>query len=320
MCECSGDASTCHTPGRFRIHQEPFNNHFGLSKEELVSFLGNPEDVQMLKVERTSFADIDGRNPTPSLCTPGGDFGEFLFALGVFEGMAGQNFTEATIRGFVSNWLSSRLLPVYYATDEDSIANIERHLHINGQTGVVVGLDLVNPRQDYIEPLLQDIVKPQNQGSRVLKAVLANPQRFYMRSELVANAIRAFFRVLWDKQTLGSDGVLLSSKINLVVLQGKNNERAWINARGGKHCESEHKAPAFAPQRGDVQVFLNHPEAARAFRKHLVRLFLSQSVTLTESLSEAEMLLRVDRAAGRNMEALAELLASQSPFYTVTGE
>ena len=37
------------------------------------------------------FSCMDGRNSRPVLSTPGGDFGEFLLALHVYEGILGAN-------------------------------------------------------------------------------------------------------------------------------------------------------------------------------------------------------------------------------------
>jgi hypothetical protein len=45
------------------------------------------------------------------------------------------------------------------------------------------------------------------------------PARFYVRKELLPALLQSFFRILWDKKTLSSDGTPLWKKVRLNILQ-----------------------------------------------------------------------------------------------------
>jgi hypothetical protein len=80
-----------------------------------------------------------------------------------------------------------------------------------------------------------------------LKAVLDDPARFYVRKQLLPALIRAFFRILWDKKTLSSEGTPLYQKVRLNILSGEPKPGAWINFRLSHACERAHMAPLFRP-------------------------------------------------------------------------
>ena len=53
--------------------------------------IGNLEELPFTKLEDYSFGCIDGRNKKPDISTLGGDAGEFLLALDVYENLIGPN-------------------------------------------------------------------------------------------------------------------------------------------------------------------------------------------------------------------------------------
>lgn len=323
-CEDPDASSQCHAPVRLRVHQEDFNSNLGLDKDDIHALLGKPQSMVMMRAYRTSFADIDSRETHVSLCTPGGDFGEFLSALAVYESMlgAGTELEEAQVGEILGEWLSDLSAPMYLATDEDAVDHLEKNLHVGGETGVVVGLKIGDPEDHLEEELLKDLVKPANQGSYYLKGVLAEPHKFYVRAELVHHAVRGVYRALWNKQARGSDGVLLSSKVNLQVLQGKPEPRAWLNFRGNHACEEEHKFPGFAGRthRGfqSMQVYVSHPAAATQLRRTLAKFFTG--IDPPVKATAAEFAARLNRAGRWNTELTAEALGHEIPFYTIIAE
>jgi hypothetical protein len=56
----------------------------------LRDFLGNIEDLEFVDPNKESFHCMDGRENGAFLGTPGGDAGEFILGLFVYEGMTGE--------------------------------------------------------------------------------------------------------------------------------------------------------------------------------------------------------------------------------------
>jgi hypothetical protein len=323
-CRCiNPDAATsCQAPIRLRIHKEEYNRNLGLSKQDLRELLGLPQNFQLLHTEHASFADVDSREPRTVVGAVGGDFGEFLAALGVYEQLLGRNVTEAAVQKLLAAWLGDITGSMMYTTDDEAVHHLQANLHLNGQKGTVVALNLLFPQPELREEILKDIVKPENQGSYFLKAVLADPRRFYLRKELVEALIRSLFNILWDRSTVGPDGVPLFRKINVNQLSGTFAPRAWINFRANPHCEEENKAPGFAPMSrrgyGAVQVIVNHPAAVHSLRRRMSRFFVG--LDPHPDVSVATFLNRLGRASQRITELFAEVVGASIPFYTVVVE
>eukprot|EP01006_Ploeotia_vitrea_P036872 TRINITY_DN66068_c10_g1_i1.p1 TRINITY_DN66068_c10_g1~~TRINITY_DN66068_c10_g1_i1.p1 ORF type:complete len:428 (+),score=216.71 TRINITY_DN66068_c10_g1_i1:51-1286(+) len=327
VCHCGRNATSaggnCKAPHHIRVHQNPYNKHRGMARQELKEVLGTPDKFDMLDASRTSFADVDCRERHAVLATPGGDFGEFLTALNVYQANADKDFSAERVQHVLESWLESSTTSFYFNTDELAVKNLREHLTVAGRQGVV-GLDLTNPKVEYRKSLLRDLCKSDNQGSYFLKAVLDHPDRFYMRGETVCHAVQAFFKILWqrgdEKPKVSSiDGETLYSKLNFQVLQGALNCRAWINFRANHHCEEEHKAPAFTPAVDDSQVFVCHPEAVSILRERLGAHMLREG-GLPTSLQLKPLVQRIQRRSFINMEHTAESVGSNVPFYTATIE
>jgi len=146
-----------------------------------------------------------------------------------------------------------------------------------------------------------------------------------MRTELLPALIQSYFKILWNKKTLASDGTPLYRKLNFVVLQGEPQEKAWINFRASKSCEHAHHAPLFRPfpltsQRAGLgplePVFVNHPYAVQTLRTRLAKFFS----LFNPMLSGKEFLTRLNHRASAYMESAAEVVGSEVPYYTVTME
>jgi hypothetical protein len=59
----------------------------GFSSEIIKDILEAPKNHVYTYIKFESFKCLDGRNKKNGLFTPGGDFGEFLLALHVYEGI-----------------------------------------------------------------------------------------------------------------------------------------------------------------------------------------------------------------------------------------
>jgi len=249
--------------------------------------------------------------------------------LAEYEHMTKRSFSQAEVQKMLVAWLDwvpRGTRPLYFHTDEAAILHLQSNLHFNGQKGKVVGLDLETPKPEYEEELLKDLPSSKNQGCYYLKSILDNPSRFYMRKELLPALIQSYFKILWDKKTISSDGTLLHQKLNFVILQGEPAEKAWVNFRTSPSCEHEHHAPIFRPFPLTAQkpsangplapVFVNHPSAVQVMRKRLAKFFS----LFNPALSEKEFIEKLNHRGNTYMEIAAEVVGSEVPYYTVTME
>jgi hypothetical protein len=59
----------------------------GATQKQIKDLIGNPTDLQFARVLSTGFKTLDGRINGHYLATPGGDAGEFVLGLQIFQDM-----------------------------------------------------------------------------------------------------------------------------------------------------------------------------------------------------------------------------------------
>jgi len=276
----------------------------------------------IVDVRSTPLRDVDGRVQGAHLSTPGGELAEFISALGEYERVIKQELTPKQVQQLLAGWLDwGNRPPTVFATDLDALEHLRKHLRVRGEAGTVVDLDLANPPDDYKPGLRQDLRDGRNHGSRYIKALLRSPSRFALRAGLAADAIVAFFEIMWDKSTERKQGSgYLSGRTALDILEGKaEGETAWLNFRSNQHCEYELKAPAFKANDA-AAVYINHPEAAQYVRHRLAQFFAHHASTLGVDVPALQFFLRFQRRGLRNLQMAAEMLGRDVSFYHITVE
>jgi len=118
-------------PSKLTIHVERQGQ--GGSLEDIKNIIGNFNYLTYVNVEKTSFKCLDGRNSKSVLGTPGGDAGEFILALSVFEEFYGKSKTlgQKDIDSILSNYLN--IIPFekfYMCTDDMAISHLEKELSV----------------------------------------------------------------------------------------------------------------------------------------------------------------------------------------------
>ena len=97
--------------------------------------------MQFARVLSTGFKTLDGRINGAYLATPGGDAGEFLLGLQIFQDMklstTGEaHFTQQKVKNLIKEYLLyMKQKRFYMATDDSAVAHLEKQLN-------VIGLDL----------------------------------------------------------------------------------------------------------------------------------------------------------------------------------
>jgi len=348
-CTCSTDKSEiyspvkntfspCLVPNLYRIRIEDHNHEAAVDPAIFKQILGKPADVKIVELSSTSFSCIDDRSYTPIVGAPGGEFGEFLVALNEYEKVRAKNLTAEETKNLLVGWLNwnsneKNDYQFYFHSDEKSINTLNSKL-TSGQVP-----DMTSPRGADQAALLEQLIKPANQGCSFTRSVLMNPDKFGFRLDLVQYLIQAFFNILWDKTAKGIDQEPLSAKINFVIsptptaptttvgsTAPKTEQRAWVNVRASQHCDEDNQAPAIPSIRqllppdavyGDVvSVFVNHPRSAGFLRQRLAKYLVSR----VPALSIEQLTTLIHRRAELVMETAADLVAYNVPYYTVSVE
>jgi len=118
-------------PSKLKIKAE--KKGIGASYDNVKSLLGNIEELNYVLITETSFKCLDGRNNNPVLGTPGGDSGEFIIALSVYEDLigGGRKLNQDSVDTFFVQYLKWMSQPKFYmCTDDASVNHIQKELSV----------------------------------------------------------------------------------------------------------------------------------------------------------------------------------------------
>ncbi len=267
--------SKCPVPHKIRVRQEPYNSHLNVSHPLLQAIIGEPKSFvpRETEVKGKSFSCVDSRKQGAILGTPGGDFGEFLISLSVMEELNKRPMEDVEVERLLTQWVEwdkKGNYSFYHNTDEESVRRLANGLHVNGLANVVTNLDLRNPPAHLKEEILRTVNKTENQGSYFLKAVLNKPTKFLVRPGLTSALLRAFYTLLWDRETKLKDGTPRYTRLNLEIYDGLPKARAWFSVRSTANCEVLGATHAFSPRNPVLAELVNGPQkpaAAKALAK-----------------------------------------------------
>jgi len=232
---------------------------------------------------------IDGRSTDGILGTPGGDSGEFVRALTIFQQNGGNITSEQDVvtlfRGFMATISEDR--PFYMHTDYTSVQNLQNLIKAIYPQYVCL-LRLPKKIQQQVFPMLVD---PSNIGCSHLKTMMLRPDEYQTPANLTGAFIKAYFDYMWNHEDF--------SKLNWFmedyeVLLGNHTESAVINILPilpptGK-CSG--KLPMIAPTSNSYSFYINHPNSVGPFRDQLASFFapLLSNMTAAQFRSALDVL------------------------------
>ena len=92
-----------------KLHQDRTGD--GASFDEVRNLIGHPSELSYVNVAEQHFECLDGRIRKGVLGTPGGDAGEFILALFIYENMdnigGGQKLTQEKVTSLLQKYLKS---------------------------------------------------------------------------------------------------------------------------------------------------------------------------------------------------------------------
>jgi len=275
--------------------------HEAISPDELMALVGPADRVEWKSVKTASFGCVDGRFANSELYAFGGDFGELLLSLTVYEQMLQKQLSQAEVTYLFGKWLGEGA-GFAFCTDAAAV----------NQLATAVGahaLDLARPPEEFMASLMLRLVAPEFVGDSHTKWMLQHPETYAVRRVLVEQLMRTFFGVLWNEFHP------LRPKLELHVLTGSHAERGMVKLHGSHWCWAEQGlAPAIPSNTKGGSVFVYNVEAVTLRRSDLVAFFSTQ---VTPVVEPGEMMTRM-RALGDGQAHLTEkALAGALRGYTV---
>jgi len=266
----------------------------------ILNHFGKPQELEWAHISQHYFSDIDGRSTEKMLSTPGGDLGEFLLAVSVFEDTTKTEVDVETATGLLQSYLkSSTRSKFFFNTAEKELTNLTSTIGCGN-------LKLSDPPGMYKKALLKGMVSPGNVGNRHFKNMLAMPEAFETKAKTVGTVIQAFHLLMWNK----TDSV--HEKLTYALYKGAPKEKAFVNIESSQICLDEGLAPLISSSTCSANMFLNHPEAVIKMRLELAHLFAKKN----NKVMAAELLNKMQKGV-MQLAKTAAIMLKGYPVYTV---
>eukprot|EP00299_Pterocystis_sp_00344_P009265 c3845_g1_i1.p1 GENE.c3845_g1_i1~~c3845_g1_i1.p1 ORF type:complete len:381 (-),score=96.83 c3845_g1_i1:140-1282(-) len=207
-------------------------------------------------VSTASFGCVDGRTAEPTLGTWGGDIGEFITALNVYEQMASIRLSQLDVTNIFRKYLET--------SSRKKFTTCMSSLSIRQMFGSVEDLEdaIRNPAEEKQAALWLKIADPNFIGNDHLKLMLEKPSDYAVRKELVQHVIHSFYDILWNQYDP------LREKLNIQLLNGDHEERGIVSITVPDFCIKQARlAPLIAPRSQSSSLAIANPDAVQVLRR-----------------------------------------------------
>lgn len=113
---------------------------------------------------------------------------------------------------------------------------------------------------------MKALLKPINIGDLHLRLMLKNSNMYTIDPDLVKMFFKSFYNNLWNNPKL-------QKMINLEILVGRHNEKAFLEIKSNAICTKDDIAPLMKQRTKKVSVFMNHIDAVQIRRAQLAYFF-----------------------------------------------
>ena len=129
-------------------------NHPNIDAAGIRTLVGEPTTLRNVEISKHHFSCCDGRSSDEVLGTWGGDAGEMMLAIAVWEDLAGRNLTASEVAKYVNYFLTyTKQEYVYMHTDTVAFGWLEQELG-------VVPLDVTRPPSGLQDAILDAVIQP----------------------------------------------------------------------------------------------------------------------------------------------------------------
>lgn len=273
-----------------------------IAAEDIESYLAQTATLEWAHVNQFHFSSLDGRNDEKNLGTGGGDLGEFIQGLYAVTKITGRRFSSEDVTKALERYLKimSRN-KFFYQTDEHSYRKlaidtgcsnlkIESIGEKNKKKAILASFDKENMAEYIGDPFIRFLAD--------FHTELEFPK------EYISYGIQAYHNALW------SFG-LEKSKLCYYMVKGRSDPKALIHVKTPGYCIDQGLAPLISPQMCSGQVFIEHTDAVKLFRRELVQLLANEGENPQDILAEFNSIAQSNLA--KFWESYVGL-----PTYTVT--
>jgi hypothetical protein len=258
-------------------------------------------------------ACVDGRSPRCVAGAPGGNAGLLVLLLTAWEESAGRRLAPAEVHGLVSRYLD-HFGSFHFHSDRaaqdrlaERLAGEDASTHPAPGAGRANAIDALvrTPPEAFRPRLLEALLDPAHVGCAHLRLLLADPEAYGVRADLVAEMLRSVFRRLWA----GDRRVVFD------VLDGAHQEEGVVSIRTDTAIPGPLTLVTACPRHGDLELFVYHPEAV-AWLQAMHAIFLVREGWILPQ-DVAELIQRQRRLGERQMETTLRRLAPGLPVFDV---
>jgi hypothetical protein len=284
----------------------------------------DPNQLVWQKIRDTFFSCMDAIVDRRVMGAPGGDAGEFLLALKVFEELTGYQLRQRHVSAYLKAFLEKTAKEAFFThTTQVALQNLKTSCGVES-------LDVLNPPVSLVRTLWDQVILPENVGCRHLKYLLERPAEYGVRLELTQMLIRAFYMIMWNKEhpqftTAASKLTFLVSDEPQPATEGTSGApptgtRGLVNVLTGPHCLSEGLAPTIAPKldANSDSIYVTHYDAVQVLRRDLARFFTLLVRDHFSALNEVAMLSRMNVVGRHHLQKSVKYLTTSIPIYSVT--
>ena len=297
-----------------------FNQHDSVSLATVEQHIGDPRNVRWIKAASMAsygyFSCIDGRDERGVVGTLGGDAGEFLLTLAALEQVTGRSLSETDVFSTLAAHVEA-FGHFYMHTDADAFGRLADSLRTDTRLAPSMGAltdmegqvdSLRYPEPQLRDALLEHLVEPTHIGCGHLRLMLENGDEYGIRGDLVADFLRAFYRLWWDGLP----------ELEPTILPGDHEEAAVLNIRLAEEVWGLTPIPLVSPAFGGRQMFVNHPDVASYLRETFMRFHVEGLGGLSVPPDRAADLAEATKKLGhRQLHATLGHLARGLPIYDV---
>lgn len=267
--------------------------------------------VTLSEIENAGeLACIDGRHDGCIVGAPGGNMGEFILLLTAAERRLKRAFSSQEIQDWLIT-MAGRFGRFYMHTDEHAVLHLREAMKQDNALGewlASIGEDLesffsglLNLAPQWQETARPYLLKPEYIGCVHLRLLLEHPEDYLTRKELVADALSAFFTLLWVQP----------QRMNYVMLAGDHQEESVVSIETLSEVNAETTIPVSC-KHSSKQNFVNH-QVARDYFMHQSCRVMEDS--LNGAISATELQAEVNRIASKQMSNTLDKLAKNLPQF-----
>ncbi|CAN5599669.1 hypothetical protein BH23BAC4_BH23BAC4_00200 [soil metagenome] len=245
---------------------------------------------------------VDGRQTDCITSAPGGNAGLFILLLATLETFTGRQLSESDVKALLASYLDC-FGKFYLHTDGGVLARMAQALDWPVDEAEK---RLRNPRPEEVETLRREVAQPPHVGCGHLRQMLEQPEVYGTRHELTRAVMVAVFDRLWK----GDERLVFE------VLPGAHLECGVVQIRTAGADDQPTSVVSIYPHHGDVELFVNHPEAITYLEGAHAIFLVDQGILAPD---DADAFVRAEHDLGEHHAAeTIRALAQDLPVYDVT--